>query len=102
MPDLEAPAREPDQLRPPGTLGLVAGIVAAAAAGAVAVISFTPVDPPAWIRIGTFWLMLLGIPSSIVLGLGAKHDAGRRAGLTGAALGLLTLIALIVMQLVAG
>lgn len=89
------------QLRPPGLVGLIEGLIAAASAAAVAVISFTPADPPAWTRISTFWLLLLGVPAAIVLGLAAKRGKGRLYGLVGAGLGALGLIALIVMQVAA-
>lgn len=89
------------QVRPPGLVGLIAGVITSASAAVVAVISFTPADPLAWMRISTFWLLLLGIPTSIVLGLAAKRGKGRVSGLIGAGLGVTALIALVVMQFAA-
>ncbi|HEY5978152.1 MAG TPA: hypothetical protein VIT41_00835 [Microlunatus sp.] len=89
------------QMRPTGLVGLIAGVITSASAAAVAVISFTPADPPAWMRINTFWLLLLGIPVSIVLGLAAKRGKGQLSGLIGAGLGVTALIALVVMQFAA-
>lgn len=87
--------------RPPGSVGMLIGAVAALAALAVGVISFTPADPPTWIRIATFWLLILSIPLSIVFGAAARHDGHRVWGVAGAGLGGLALIALIVMMSIA-
>jgi peptidoglycan/LPS O-acetylase OafA/YrhL len=89
-------------MRPPGRAGLICGVVTLLSAAAVAAISFSPADPPSWIRIGTFWVLLLGIPASITLGLAARRDRGRMWGLVGAGLGGLALVTLIVMVSFAG
>jgi hypothetical protein len=70
-------------IRLPGRVGFIFGVVTLTAATAVAVISLTSADPPNWIRIGTFWVLLLGIPGSITLGLSARRDPWRRWGLVG-------------------
>lgn len=88
-------------IRPPGLVGLVFGVVTLLAAAALAVISFGSGDPPNWIRIGVFWVMFLGIPVSITLGLSARRDARRLWGFVGAGLGGLSLVALIVMTSIA-
>jgi hypothetical protein len=80
---------------------LISGVITLLAAAAVAVISFSTADPPNWIRIGTFWVLFLGIPVSMTLGLAARHDPRRWWGLVGAGLGGLSLVALIVMTSIA-
>ena len=88
-------------VRPPGLLGLISGVITLLSAAAVAVISFSSADPPTWIRISTFWVLLLGIPASIAFGLAARRDPRRLWGLVGAGLGGLSLVALIVMTSIA-
>ena len=97
----KASAGRAGPIRPSGRVGFIFGVVTLMSAAAVAVISLTSADPPNWIRIGTFWVLLLGIPVSIALGLSARRDPWRRWGLGGAVLGGLALVALIIMTLIA-
>jgi hypothetical protein len=84
---------EPGFPRPPGSVSATFGLAAIASTAAVAVISFTPVDPPGWTRVSTFWLMLLAIPPvSILTGVVARPGYGRVAGLGLGAVALTTLI----------
>ena len=48
-------------------------------------------DPPGWLRIVTAWLLPIGVVASAILGtLSLKRNSGRRLGITGLVLAMLS------------
>lgn len=72
----------------------VCGLLAAAGVAMIGQATYGWVsgfDPPGWLRIVTFWMLPAGVIASAILGtLSLKRNSGRRWGITGLALTMLS------------
>jgi hypothetical protein len=82
------------------TLGLwclVCGLIAVVGVAMIGQATYEWVsgfDPPGWLRIVTAWMFPIGLIASAVLGtLSLKRNSGRRLGITGLALAVLSVVA---------
>ena len=86
--------------------GLLSFLLAVAATGSVAMIgftSFTPFNPPGWLRIATMAPLPFAIILSVGFGVaGLKRGSGRTWAIAGLVLTALSVIAFIIMISVGG
>ena len=86
-----------------GVLSFLFGIATAASVTMIGFTSFTPFDPPGWLRITTMVPLPFLIILSIGFGIpGIKRNSGRVWAITGMVLTALSLIAFIIMINVGG